>query len=123
MTSPEEAFERAEAAAARRRSAGGYPDTRGDALGDSIVGGEPTHDQLSEWAVIEIDPDEVLYSTQVGAPLTFFKRLLARLLRQYLVELESRQTRYNIALLTRLDRLEQRIAADEAARRPPDSGT
>lgn len=116
MTSPEEAFARAEAEAARRRAAGGYGGPPGGALDASLIDGEPTREQLSEWAVIEVDADEVLYSSRVGAPLTFFKRLLARLLRQYLVELESRQTRFNIALLARLDRLEQRH--DEEAADP-----
>ena len=59
--------------------------------------------------MIEIDADEILYSTRKGgAPITFFKRILVRLLRQYFVELEARQTRFNIALLERLDALEER---------------
>ena len=118
MTSPEDAFSRAEEEVARRRSAGGYAGAPGGALDSSLAAGEPSREQLAEWAVIEIDADEVLYSSRAGAPLTFFKRLLARLLRQYLVELEARQTRFNIALLTRLDRLEESMGADEEA--PPD---
>ncbi len=122
MTSPEEAFARAEQEVARRRAAGGYADVSGRAL-DRSIASEPTREQLFEWAVIEIDADEVLYSSRVGRPLTFFKRLLARLLRQYLVELEARQTRFNIALLSRLDRLEQRAAAERApGGRPPGAG-
>jgi hypothetical protein len=35
--------------------------------------------------------------------------VLVRLLRQYLVELEARQTRFNIALLERLEALEDRV--------------
>jgi len=116
MTSPEDAVRRAEAEVERRRAAGGYAGAPGGALDSSLVAGEPSREQLAEWAVIEIDPEEVLYSSRAGAPLTFFKRLLARLLRQYLVELEARQTRFNIALLTRLDRLEaERAEADDEA--------
>ena len=74
---------------------------------------------LAEWAVIEIDRDEVIYSTRRGgAPITFFKRLLARLLRQYFIELEARQTRFNIALLERLDRSSARGGRSAAGRRP-----
>ncbi len=122
MTSPEEAEAVAAEAARLRRAAGGYAglDARG-ALDESIVAGEPSRELLSRWAVIEIEPDEVLYSTRpAGAPITWAKRLLVRLLRQYLVELEARQTRFNIALLERLGSLEQRVEAlerDGAGRR------
>jgi len=51
-----------------------------------------------------------MYSTRsAGAPITWVKRLLLRLLRQYFVELEARQTRFNIAMLERLDALEARV--------------
>lgn len=113
---PEDAPEAAAREAARRRAAGGYGSVgAGGALDESIVRGRPSRALLAQWAVIEIEPDEVVYSTRAaGAPITFAKRVLVRLLRQYFVELEARQTRYNIALLERLDALEQ----DE--RRPPD---
>jgi hypothetical protein len=74
--------------------------------------------------VIEIDTDEILYSTRrAGAPITFFKRILVRLLRQYFVELEARQTRFNIALLERLDALEAGGAEPDAVRRAPHRGS
>jgi len=117
VTSPENAAERARAEAARRRAAGGYPDTGEADLSASIVQGDPGDELLAQWAVIEIEPDEVVYSTRrAGAPITFFKRLLARLLRQYLVELEARQTRFNIALLARLGALEERVERLESER-------
>jgi len=113
VTSPEEAGEVAADAARRRRTAGGYAGV--GALGpldDTIVAGPPSRELLAQWAVIEIEPAEILYSTRRGgAPITFVKRLLVRLLRQYLVELEARQTRFNIALLERLDAL-----ADDSGR-------
>ena len=82
-------------------------------LDASILDGEPSRELLSEWAVIELDPDELVYSTRAaGAPITALKRLLVHLLRQYFVELEARQTRFNIAVLARLDALEERVARE-----------
>lgn len=114
MTSPDEALEAARRAVAARRADGGYAGVSGGGpLDASILDGEPTRELLSEWAVIEIDPDDVVYSTRRGgAPITAAKRLLVRLLRQYLVELEARQTRFNIAVLARLEALEERAARD-----------
>lgn len=117
MTSPEDALEQARREAERRRAGGGYADTGEGELSESIVDGEPSRELLSQWAVIEIEPREVVYSTRpAGAPITFVKRLLARMLRQYLVELEARQTRFNIALLARLGALEKRLERLEAER-------
>ena len=97
---------------AARREDGGYAEVgRGGTLDSSILDGEPGRELLSEWAVIEIDPEDFVYSTRAaGAPVTAVKRLLVRLLRQYFVELEARQTRFNIAVLARLDALEERAA-------------
>lgn len=109
MSTPEEAADWAAREAERRRADGGYAGVgRSGALDESIVHGVPSRELLAEWAVIEIDRDEIIYSTRpAGAPITFFKRLLARLLRQYFIELEAHQTRFNIALLERLDQLER----------------
>ena len=109
MSTPEDAAESARGEAERRRAAGGYAGVGSQGpLDESIVHGAPSRELLAQWAVIEIDADEVIYSTRKGgAPITFFKRLLVRLLRQYFVELEARQTRFNIALLERLDALER----------------
>ncbi len=114
MTSPDEALEAARRAVAARRAEGGYAGVARDgALDTSILDGEPGRELLSEWAVIEIDPEDFVYSTRrAGAPITAVKRLLVRLLRQYLVELEARQTRFNIALLARLDALEERAGRE-----------
>ena len=110
MSTPEDAERGAREEAERRRAAGGYAGVGGKGpLDESIVHGPPSRELLAQWAVIEIDADEILYSTRKGgAPITFFKRILVRLLRQYFVELEARQTRFNIALLERLDALEER---------------
>lgn len=110
MTRPDEALEAARRAVTARRAEGGYAGVgSGGPLDASILDGEPSRELLSEWAVIEIDPAEFVYSTRAaGAPITAIKRLLVRLLRQYFVELEARQTRFNIAVLARLDALEER---------------
>ena len=113
MTAPEDALERARAEAARKRAAGGYAQAGAAALDESIVSARPSIELLSRWAVIQGDP-ELLYSTRrAGAPVTALKRLIVRLLRQYLVEVEARQTRFNIALLASVQDLERRIGALE----------
>jgi hypothetical protein len=115
MTRPEDAADRAREAAARKRAAGGYSASPLEGLDESIVSARPSVELLSRWAVIEVEP-EVLYSTRrAGAPVTALKRLLLRLLRQYHVEAESRQTRFNIALLTSVQELERRVRRLEEA--------
>jgi hypothetical protein len=117
LTRPEEALEHARAEAARKRAEGGYPEPGPGALAGSIAPDKPSVELLREWAAIQVDPDLVYSTRRLGAPITVFKRLLMRLLRQYHVELESRQTRFNIALLAHLEDLEARVARLE---RSPD---
>ena len=121
MTGPEEALERARAEAASRRAAGGYRGVEpGGVLDDTFTSGTPSMELLSQWALIEVD-DSSLYSTRRGgAPVTALKRLLLRLLRQYLVEVEARQTRFNIAVLSKVRGLEERVERLEAAQAPPE---
>lgn len=115
MTCPEDALEHARAEAARKRAAGGYGEAGAGGLDESIVSTRPSIELLSRWAVIEGDP-ELLYSTRrAGAPVTALKRMLVRLLRQYLIEVEARQTRFNIALLASVQELERRVERLEAA--------
>jgi hypothetical protein len=109
MTWPEEALERAREAAERKRSAGDYPPPAPGALEDSISGDIPP-ELVGEWAVVAVDPDAVYSTRRLGAPITALKKLLMRLLRQYHVELEAQQTRFNIALLSQLRDLEARVA-------------
>ncbi len=66
-----------------------------------------TSELLREWAVIDVDPGALYSTRRLGAPVTALKRVLVRLLRQYLAELEARQTRFNLALVERLERLER----------------
>jgi hypothetical protein len=113
---PEDAIERARAEAARKRAEGGYredADVAGE-LEDTITG-PVSPQQLREWALIDVDSSLLRSTRRVGAPVTGFKRLLLRLLRQYTNELEAQQTRFNVGVLARLQELEGRI--DELERR------
>ncbi|MFP5363772.1 MAG: hypothetical protein ACLGI5_13700 [Thermoleophilia bacterium] len=100
---PEQALAAARAAAAQRD----------DVLpaGMSI---EPTErvsiEQLMEWANIEPDPDLMRSTRRLGAPITWAKRQLVHVMRQYLRELQSQQTRFNLNVLIRLAELEDRVA-------------
>jgi hypothetical protein len=99
---PEEALAAARAAAAQRD----------DALppGMSI---QPTErvsiEQLMEWANIEPDPDLMRSTRKLGAPITWAKRQLVHVMRQYLRELQAQQTRFNLNVLIRLAELEDRV--------------
>lgn len=108
---PEEALEAARAAAAERA--------------DELPQGariEPTErvgtERLMEWANIEPDPELMRSTRRLGAPITWAKRTLVHVLRQYLRELQSQQTRFNLNVVVRLAELEDRIARleEEAAR-------
>jgi hypothetical protein len=85
--------------------------------GDEVPGGvviAPTEhlsiEQLSDWAAIEPDPGLMRSTRRLGAPITFLKRQLLHVMRQYLRELEAQQTRFNLILLGRIAELEERVA-------------
>ena len=109
MTRPDEALERAREAAERKRAEGRYGEPGHATLDASITDERPSRELLAEWAAIEVDEDLVYSTRRLGAPVTAFKRLLLRLLRQYHVELEARQTRFNMALLAHFEELERRV--------------
>ena len=111
MTSPDEALERARGAAERKRAEGIYPPPGEEAPHVE----RPGRELLADWAVLHGDPEAVYSTRRLGGPITAVKRLLLRALRQYLLDLEARQTRFNVAMLDRLDELERRV--DELARR------
>jgi len=110
---PEQALAAARAAAAQRDDA--------LAPGMSI---QPTErvsiEQLMEWANIEPDPDLMRSTRKLGAPITWVKRQLVHVMRQYLRELQSQQTRFNLNVLIRLAELEDRVVRleERAAARP-----
>ena len=111
---PEEAVEHARAEAERKRAAGSYPEDSAAVkeLEDAITG-PVTPEQLREWALIDVDASLMRSTRRGGAPVTAFKRLLLRLLRQYTNELEAQQTRFNVGVLARLEELERRIGSLE----------
>ena len=121
MTTPEQALERARAAAAAAREAGDYPvsATRIEPLAEA----PPTYARLFEWALIDPDLAHVRSTRRWGAPVTMLKRGLLRLLAQYHAELIAEQTRFNVnlvhhlrALEDRVERLEERVAGPERER-------
>jgi hypothetical protein len=115
---PEDAIAHAEAEAARKRAAGGYREDS-DAVSDleDTIAGPMTPEQLREWALIDVDTSLLRSTRRGGAPVTSFKRLLLRLLRQYTNELEAQQTRFNVGVLARLEEIERRIAELERGNR------
>jgi hypothetical protein len=109
MTSPEEAVDRARRGATEARAAGRYPQAGPGPLDETLPTDVPDVATIAEWATIEVRPD-VLYSTRrLGGAVTMLKRLLIRALRQYEVELEARQSRFNVALLARVREVEERV--------------
>jgi hypothetical protein len=111
VTSPDEALDRAREALRARRQAGDYPLPP---VPVAPPGPAASRRTLLEWAFVEPDAS-VLRSTRAhGAPVTAVKRLLLRLLGQYLSELSANQTRFNLTLLAHLEHLEERVAALEA---------
>jgi len=113
-----------EALAAAREAAAARDDTL--PAGRSI---EPTErvsiEQLMEWANIEPDAELMRSTRRLGAPITWAKRQLVHVLRQYLRELQAQQTRFNLNVLIRLAELEDRVVRLEdqaAARRERDVG-
>ena len=73
-----------------------------------------SHEKLAEWAVIRPDPQRVYSTRRLGAPITAFKRLLLRLLRQYVDEALAQETRYNALATAHIINLEERVRELEA---------
>jgi hypothetical protein len=114
VTSPEEALERARAAAAAGRESGDYPaeETRIEPLTESA----PTYSQLLEWALIDPDLRGVRSTRRLGAPITALKHGLLRLLGQYHAELIAEQARFNANLVRYVGELEHRLEELERER-------
>ena len=104
---PEEALEAARHAAAEARARGAYAD---DLEGFAIA---PTDrvstERLVEWAVIEPDVDLVRSTRRRGGAITFVKRALLHLLRQYHAQAHAQQTRFNLHAAVRIAELEERL--------------
>jgi len=67
---------------------------------------ELTIERLMEWAVIETDLDLIRSTRRGGAPITWFKRFLRRMLAQELGQAYAQQSRFNLMVVTRLQELE-----------------
>ena len=105
---PEEALDEARRAAARARERGAYGDE--ELSGFEIA---PTDrvstEQLLEWAVIEPDVELVRSTRRRGGAITFAKRALLHVLRQYHAQAHAQQTRFNLHAAVRLAELEERL--------------
>jgi hypothetical protein len=113
VTSPENALEVARQRAAEARARGAYPDELGRFAIDPVDA--VTLEHLLEWAVVEPDLSELRSTRRLGVPITWLKRLLYRLMRQYNGQVLAQQSRFNIQLAVyvgqladRVERLEQR---------------
>ncbi len=105
---PEEALAAARAELARRRREGAYAEDADDYRVEAPD--RPSIELLLEWAVIEPDLDLVVSTRRLGAPISWVKRVLVHLLRQYTGQLASQQTRLNVHLMGRVAELDERLA-------------
>jgi hypothetical protein len=111
--------------AARRAAAAGAAEPTAGSAGEAdwaLQEGRVSLRQLARWAIIEPDEAEVYSTRRLGRPITALKRLLIRLLRQYLGQLGAQQSRFNAQMAAHAIRLEERVAAlEEELRslRPP----
>jgi len=110
VTSPEEAIGQARERSAQRRAQAVGASDEPAGLEASITAERPSLELLSLWSVIEVDSSDIYSTRRAGAPITAVKQLLLRLLGQYHGQLEARQTRFNIALLSHFRDLEERVA-------------
>lgn len=118
MRDPQEALE-----AARRAAVDAAAGTQAGGGDEAVWGpGEPARAarRLAEWAIIEPDEEGVYSTRPLGRPITLLKRLLVRLMRQYVGQMSAQQSRFNATMAAHVVRLEERVAElEEAARRRP----
>jgi hypothetical protein len=112
VSTPEQALAQARASAAAMREQGAYGEAAPIGLGPPSP--ESVELKLYGWALLEPDVSQVRSTRRLGAPVTALKRLLLRLLLQYHMQLTADQTRFNVALLGYVKRLEERVAELEA---------
>ena len=104
---PEEALEAARRAAAEARARGAYDDSLdGFAIAPTD---RASTERLLEWAVIEPDVELVRSTRRRGGAITFAKRALLHVLRQYHAQEHAQQTRFNLHVAVRLAELEERL--------------
>jgi hypothetical protein len=104
---PEEAARLAEERAAAAREHGGYAEappsfevSPASEIGDW---------RITEWAMIEPDPAKAYSTRRAGTPITWLKRGLLRLLRQYNDDLAGQQSRFNAHMAAHVMRLDERV--------------
>jgi hypothetical protein len=120
---PEEALAAARAAAAAAASAGA-PDAGDGPAGApwSLRSASASTRQLAEWAIIEPEASRVYSTRRYGRPITAIKRLLVRMLRQYIGQMSAQQSRFNAHVAAHVMRLEDRVAELEQAAREREDG-
>jgi hypothetical protein len=108
-----------EALAAARAAAAEAGDDDG-ATPWSLGSGSVSTERLAEWAIIEPETARVYSTRRLGRPITVVKRLLVRMLRQYIGQMSAQQSRFNAQVAAHVMRLEQRVAELEEAARDRD---
>ena len=109
MRGPEQALVAARAAAASS------PAVAGDDDPWEPEGALSSARRLARWAIIEPEPAQVYSTRRLGGPITAVKRLLIRLLSQYLDQMSAQQSRFNASVAAHVIRLEERVGALERA--------
>ncbi len=105
---PEDALAAARAEVERLKAAGRYAEAPGGR--DVAPTDRVSRAQLLEWALIEPDPGLVRSTRRYGAPITWAKRGLVHVLRQYFTEAHAQQTRFNLHMVALWTDLEARVA-------------
>lgn len=119
MRTPGEALQEARRRAARSSAPDSEP---GEDVKSVEEARRASLHRLATWAVIEPEEADVYSTRRLGAPITLLKRLLVRLLRQYLVQIAAQQSRFNAHVAAHVISLEDRVLAlEEAARRQGES--
>ena len=118
MKDPAEALEAARRAAAARGSAAGAQAEPDWPLEDPAA----VSRRLVQWAIIEPDQTRIYSTRRYGRPVTWLKRGLIRLLRQYFDQVTAQQSRFNAQVAAQVLRLEERVAALERTIGDDDDG-
>jgi hypothetical protein len=112
-----------EALAAARRAAAAQPPVETEEAPWQLDVSVASARRLAEWAIIEPERAEVYSTRRFGQPITALKRLLIRLLSQYLGQMSAQQSRFNANIAAHVIRLEERVAElEQAVREHEDAG-
>jgi hypothetical protein len=104
-------MERARRAAAEARAAGEYEE--GEVSFEAQEAGRIEDWRITEWVMIEPDQARVYSTRRWGAPVTWLKRLLLRLLRQYNDQVLAQQSRFNAHVAAHVMSLDERVSSLE----------